>query len=215
MRCETPTFGDFLYRIVLGGFHFRYFRYAVRNIPAGKDLHALDMKLIDTYGITSCRMRRLRQRRAGNASMQYIRYRSTFILMATDGKHPMFERIRSFDVREAPLHIGNYAIGCVGSRISVRVDKSTWKKVKAYHLAQALRDSATVEEKLHSLPYYQFPGVKVQVKELQSAINTRRRQAGLVPVSTHLAYKEPQKFSRRSYQRIDSPTGQAQPLESK
>jgi len=200
MNCEAPTLGDFLYRIALGGFHFRYFRYAVRSIPEGKDLQPLDRKLMDTYGVTSCRMRRLRQRRAGHASVQYVRYRSTFILMATEGAHATFSRIRSFDVRVAPLHIGShYTIGCSGDRVSVRIARSTWKKVEAYHVACALREHEVVEAKLRGLSFYRFPGVVAQIKQLTAAINQRRKQAGLSAISHHPHQQH--QFCRKSYQR--------------
>lgn len=200
MRCDAPTLGDFLYRIALGGFHFGYFRYAVRTIPEGKDVGALDRKLMETYGVTSCRMKRLRNRQKGLASVQYVRFRSTFILMATEGEHAAFSRIRSFDIREAPLHIGGYSIGCVGDRISVRVAASVWKKVMRYHLACALQDSQAIEKKLEEIPFYRFPGVVAQIKDLTAAINQRRKPAGL-PLISPPRRRRHQHFSRRSYQK--------------
>lgn len=199
MRCKAPTLGDFLYRIALGGFHFGYVRYAVRTIPEGKDVETLDQKLIETYGVTSCRMKRLRNRRKGLASVQYVRFRQTFILMATEGEHQAFSRIRSFDIREAPLHIGGYSIGCVGDRISVRVAPSVWKKVARFHLACALQDGQAVEKKLEEIPFYRFSGVVAQMKDLTAAINQRRKPAGL-PLISPFSRCQHQRFSRRSYQ---------------
>jgi hypothetical protein len=198
MRCEAPTLGDFLYRIALGGFHFGYFRYALRTIPQGKDLGAIDRKLIALYGVTSCRTKRLRQRRAGFASIQYVRFGHTFILMATEGEHSEFSKVRSFDVRRAPLHYRSYTVGYKGDRVSVRISKQVWKKVETYHLTYAIGDKEKIEQKLLSLPYYRFPGVTAQIKKLSSAINQRRKQAGLNLITPPL--RQPQRFSRRSYQ---------------
>jgi hypothetical protein len=133
MRCDVSTLGDFLYRIALGGFHFGYFHYAVREIPHGKDLEVIDRKLMDTYKVTACRMKRRRQRLVGQVSVQYVRLRHTFILLATDGIHAEFAKVKSFDARTKPLHLSGYSIGCVGERVSVRVAKHQWQKVKAYH----------------------------------------------------------------------------------
>ena len=200
MNCAAPTLGDFLYRVSLGGFRFGYYRYAVREIPVGKDLEKVDLKVMDAYGVTACRMRRLRQRRAGLASVQYVRFQRSFILMATDGTHAAFEQIRSVDVRSAPLHFRSYSVGLACGRVSVRVAKEVWCKVVAYQLARALGDLGAVEQRLHELSFYRFPGVVAQVNQLAAAINCKRKQAGLDPISPLPRLPRHRRFSRRSYQ---------------
>lgn len=200
MNCEVPTLGDFLYRVALGGFRFGYYRYAVREIPKGKDLASIDRKMMDAYGVTSCRMKRLRQRREGQASVQYVRFQQTFILMATDGTHETFAKIRSFDVRSAPLHFRSYSVGLFCDRVSVRVAKEVWGKVVAYQLARALGDLGAVEQRLYQLPFYRFPGVVAQTNGLAAAINCKRKQAGLAPISPLPFPTRHRRFSRQSYQ---------------
>jgi hypothetical protein len=131
------------------------------------------------------------------ASVQYVRFGHTFILMATEGEHSEFSKVRSFDVRNAPLHFRDYTVGYKCDRVSVRISKQVWKSIEAYHLTYGLGDKRKIEQKLQSLPYYRFPGVTAQIQGLTSAINQRRKQAGLKPISPPPRH---QQFSRRSYQ---------------
>jgi hypothetical protein len=182
MQCETKTVGDFLYRVAMGGFRFGYVRYAVRDIPDGKDLAVIDRKLLDTYGVTRCRMKRLRDRRRGIASVQYVRCDRTFILMATKGDHTAFSKVCSFDARISPLHFGGYSIGFSGDAVSVRVAQDEWQPVYARLIASALRDKQSVEQKFSSLSYCKFPGVLAQLRSAERMINQKRRIAGLETV---------------------------------
>jgi hypothetical protein len=182
MQCETKTVGDFLYRVAMGGFRFGYVRYAVRDIPDGKDLVVIDRKLIDTYGVTRCRMRRLRERRRGIASVQYVRCGHKFILMATKGDHTAFSKVCSFDARVSPLHFGGYSVGFSGNTVSVRVAQDVWQPVYARLIASALRDKQVVERLISSLPYCRFPGVVAQLRSAERALNQKRQSAGLKPI---------------------------------
>jgi hypothetical protein len=179
MRCEVKTLGAFLQRIAVYGFRCGYKRYAVRHIPEGKDLVVIDRKLIDTYGVTRCRMQRLRERQRGNASVQYVRWGHSFILMATDGAHPTFSKVRSFDARVSPLHFGGYSIGFSGDAVSVRVAQDVWQPMCARLITSALRDKQIVEQQFLTLPYCRFPGVVAQLRSAETAINQKRQRAGL------------------------------------
>lgn len=182
MRCEVETLGAFLKRISTDALRHGYYRYAVRRIPENKEPSSIDQKLIDIYGVTRCRMTRLRQRQKGFASVQYVRFRHSFVLLATEGKHDVFDKIYSLDARVRPIAIDCYTIGFRGSTVCVKVANIEWKKVENRFHKTALHDRSMLEYRLTHLPYYLFPGVEAQYRKLLRSINKRRRRSRLPPV---------------------------------
>lgn len=183
---ESKTLGDFLWRVSIDYIRYGYTRYVLREIPEGKDLEALDQKLIEAYSVSACRVTRHRQRAKGIASVQYVRYRRNFVLLATQGTHEAFDRLCSYDVRTAPLHFEGYSIGLIGERACVRVARRQWRLVEAKVLALAHYDRAKVEAALNTLPYYNFPGVVEQKLKLVKKLNVLRRPKRLPLVRVQL-----------------------------
>lgn len=179
MRYAVPTLGFFLRRIAVDYMRYGYYRWALRFIPPERDPQKLDAKLIDAYGITACRTTRMRQRRRGLAVVQYVRWEHTFVLLATEGTHEQFDRLRSYDARNAPIHIGAYTIGHRSDKVVVQVRQRVWLAISKRMHANALGDRTAIETRLNSLPFYRFPGVVRQLRDLVSAVNQRRRVAGL------------------------------------
>lgn len=186
MRHEAQTLGEFLRRIAIDYARFGYTRYAVRTIPEGKDLDAIDRKLIAIYGVTSCRTTRMRRKHQGKACVQYLRFQHSFILLASYGEHAAFSKICSFDMKDSPLHFRGYSIGFVGGTVSVRVAKSVWSHVRRELGTVALENRAQVEKAIASLPFYKFPGVVSQMTQLIADINHIRKQAGPAQISPTL-----------------------------
>lgn len=178
----VPTLGHFLRRIAIDYFRYGYVHWVLRSIPLGCDLPAIDQKLVKHYGVTQCRSRRHRQKRRGLAVVQYVRWGTTFVLLATEGKHTAFSRLCSYDVRLVPLHVENYSIGLVGTTVHIRVRRQVWDRVCQRFEALALHKKTRVEARLNSLPFYRFPAVTQQLVELTQTINYRRRIAGLPKV---------------------------------
>ena len=185
MKCEASTLGHFLYRVAMCGFRYHYYRYAVIDIPEGKDLAATDKKLMQVYGVVRCRMKRFRQRQQGFASTQYVRFGHSFILMATEGEHSAFSNLKNYDVRTSPLHFHRYSIGLRGSTVSVEVEKRVWIAVERKVQRLALHDRALIEARMSTLPFYRFSGVEKQKTDLMRKINRRRKTAGLPLVLPH------------------------------
>lgn len=184
MVSPTPrSFGDFLRRISFDYVRYGYYRYVVRQIPEGKDLLAIDKKIRQTYHITSCRTTRTRRRRQGLAIAQYLRWHHTFVLLATEGHHEMFEKLRSYDIRHTPLHLGAYSIGLRGEKVSIQVAKRAWRQVERRVRRVELRNLPEVEHLVTTLTYYQFPGVMRQKWQLIQKVNIRRKRAGLSKVA--------------------------------
>lgn len=180
---EVSTLGHFLRRIALDYMRYGYIRWALRHIPTDKDPKAIDRKLVEVYGVTQCRTKRMRQKQKGLAVVQYVRFDHTFVLLATKGSHPAFERIQSYDATLAPLYIGAYSIKVLPQGVSVQVRREVWQYAEARLHRRALYPHAIVERAVNSLPYYRFPGVVAQLRELVTAINHRRRVAGLPRVA--------------------------------
>jgi len=176
---KALTLGDFLRRIAIDYVRHGWFRYAVREIPQHKDLSVVDQKMHDTYQVTRCRTTRMRRRRLGCASVQYLRFERSFILLATVGKHEAFARIESRDIREAPLHFKGYSIGIARGTVLVEVERCVWCTIEQRVQAIALGSKAHLESAITSLPFYKFPGVMRQRRELVRALNLKRKQAGL------------------------------------
>lgn len=179
MKQAVPTLGFFLRRIAIDYMRYGYYRWALRFIPPERDPQKLDAKLIEAYGVTACRTTRMRQRRRGLAVVQYVRWEHTFVLLATEGTHEQFDRLRSHDARNAPLHIGAYAIGVDGSHVVVQVRQRVWLAISKRIHANALGDRTIVETRINALPFYRFPGVTGQLRDLVRTVNQRRRVAGL------------------------------------
>ena len=192
---EAKTLGDFLRRIAIDYVRYGYYRYVLREIPLGKDLAAIDQKLIETYGVTTSRMKRFRLRRQGTAIVQYLRFGQAFVLLATEGQQETFSKLRSYDIRKAPLHFAGYSVGFVGNVVTVRVTRDVWRKIERQVFAIALGKQAFLENALTALPYYRFPGVVRQKWELVNTVNQQRKAAGL-PIVQPLILPPPSRYRR-------------------
>ncbi|MCY6494549.1 hypothetical protein [Leptolyngbya sp. GGD] len=183
---ESKTLGDFLWRISIDYVRYGYTRYVLREIPEEKDLEAIDQKLTQAYSVSACRVTRHRQRTKGLASVQYLRFQRRFVLLATQGTHPEFDRLCSYDIRTCPLHFEGYSIGIIGKRSCVRVARRQWRLVEIEMLALATRDRAKVETAFNTLPYYNFPGVVEQKLKLVKKINALRKPKRLPSVKIQI-----------------------------
>lgn len=183
---EAQSLGDFLRRIAIDYARFGYTRYVLRDIPLDKDPAAIDQKIRAAYHVTSCRTARMRMKRQGKARVQYLRFRHSFVLLATEGTHEAFARLHSYDMKDAPLHFQGYSIGFKGSTVSVQVTSRVWRRIERHIGRITFESQSLVEQAIISLPFYKFPGVIRQELALISALNTRRRQAGLPVIRTPL-----------------------------
>jgi hypothetical protein len=192
----VPTLDALIRRVAIDYVRFGYYRYVIRHIPLDKDPNVVDVKLIQTYIITQDRMVRLRRKQKGFANVVYVRQGHRFILLATEGTHPAFDRICWRDIRVAPLHLACYSIGVKAEKPCVRVARFTWKPIETYFLSIALRPTPEVEAKINNLRFYSFPGVIRQKLKLVKAINQRRKKAHLPRVE--LKFKKVFKTDREA-----------------
>ncbi len=160
-------------------------------IPPHKDPTKTDRKILDGYHIDMSKWTRSRRKRQGWASVQYLRHRHFFVIIATPGLHPFFaaEAERLTDIRRCPLPFMGYSIGCRRARgggeyhASVRISEERYAELKSRFQTVAVH--RTVEElssDFRHLPYEPYAPVRVQLLVLLRQVNRRRKLAGLEEV---------------------------------
>jgi len=164
-----------------------YLFYVAGRIPEGKDPARTDAKLIAQYGLGVSKWTRARQRKRGQASVQYLRHDRFFVLVATHGEHPFFagegKRIRDF--RRQPLHFHGYSLGCRKGRdgrwhASVRIAREPFAELKQRFGALAVHRSVEeLGQEFRRLAFEPYAPVRDQLRILLRAVNRRRHAAGL------------------------------------
>ena len=183
-RYVAERLGSFLGKIAYSYARYGYHWYALREIPDGKDLDAVDEKLLTSYGVTYQHMRRRRRREEGWANVAYVRYKRWFVLMGTTGRHESFTRICRKHLLEEPLYFGGYIVALHGGEVTVLVSPRRWKRIRELAHRIALHNEAKVFHFFHTWLHgkvapFSFPGVMKQKTTLLAEVNTRRRVAGL------------------------------------
>ena len=175
-KYEAHTLREFLSKL---SFYLRYgyFRYAVREIPIGKDLPKVDEKILSNYEVTYQHMKRTRRKEKGLANVIYLRFNHTFILMATSGIHRVFDTIVSYDVRNSPLYFSGYSVGIKDRKPHVIIEPKRFKQIQKKAHAIALHNPGRVTTYLRNMSPFRFAGVNDQRWKLFLEINKRRKVA--------------------------------------
>lgn len=207
-RYEATTLDGFVQQLAVGYISRGYWFYSAGFIPDGKDPSAVDKKLIARYGIAMSKWARARRKQNGVASVQYLRFRRFFVLLATHGRHRFFEdeaaNIR--DVRHTPILVGGYSVSLRGGRPHVRIDREQYLRIKAYFAEAALRRSPErLRAKFAALPFEPYAPVRSQYCAIIRLMNRQRQNAGLPPVSTSIL-----RFKRRIYRPFEPPPEEGQ-----
>lgn len=178
---EAASVGGLIQQVAVAYVARGYVFYVTGNVPEHKDPKRVDEKLIERYEVAISKWSRARRKRAGLASVQYVRYRQRFVILATHGVHPIFaeeaESIR--DCRRVPLKLFGYAISSKRGRVHVRIELAEYRRLTAHMLELAQhRRSAKVADALARLPYEPYAPVRRQLLQLVKAINKQRRTSG-------------------------------------
>ena len=193
-RCVATSVAGFVQQLAVGYIARGYYFYVRGRIPDTKDPAETDRKLIARYGLDVSRWTRARQKKAGQAGVQYLRFAHEFVLIATHGEHPFFaaEQGEIRDIRRHPLHFLGYAIGCRVGRdgkrhASVRIERGLFHDLKQRFARMAVHRS--VEElraEFRRLEFAPYAPVRDQLWGILRAVNRRRQLAGLdlVPAET-------------------------------
>lgn len=202
-KYETTSVTGFVQRIATCLLRHGYVHYVQGQVPAGKDSRAIDKKLLTKYEVVQNEWRRAKRKQKGQANLQYLRFEGTWVLMATEGYHPMKtdEQSQLKDIREAPIQIAGYSIylkkGDFKKKLSqeetpvpddkwharVLISREKFKELRAYFLDRAChRKVETLVAEINALPFEPYKPVWRQLRKLVRLINKKRKAAGYSPV---------------------------------
>lgn len=185
-RCATVSVTGFVQQLAVNYVTHGYWRYASGLLPEGKNLVRIDEKLVDKYGIDVSMWARARRKKKGLANLQYIRHGRFFVLIATEGAHPIFLREEGAvlrDVREIPICYAGYAIGYRGGHAQVRIEQGELNRLRSYFLDIAVhRRADSLARELRALPFVGYASIRSQLYTLFLDINKKRATMGYEPV---------------------------------
>jgi hypothetical protein len=200
---ETTSVTGFVQRIATCLLRHGYVHYVQGEVKEGKDPRAIDKKLLTKYQVVATEWRRADRKRRGLANLQYLRFDRTWVLMATEGYHPMKseERGQLKDIREAPVQIAGYSIylkrGDFKKKLTkeeaptpddkwharVLISRDKYKELRSYFLERAChRKAETLVDEINALPFEPYKPVWRQLRKLVRLINKKRKAAGYRPV---------------------------------
>lgn len=197
-HCETNSVRGFVQQLAVGYVAHGYWFYVHGFIPAHKDPHLTDAKIIDQYGIDMSKWTRSRRKKLGLANLQYLRHGRFWVVLATHGQHPFFaaEAGQIRDIRDSPLHFAGYAIGCRRGRndsayhASVRIERERFRELKRDYAARAVHEGAEdLVRRLRSIGFEPYAPVRGQVWQIWREVNRRRKAAGLELVPSEALYR--------------------------
>ncbi|MCB0325378.1 MAG: hypothetical protein KDD69_17465 [Bdellovibrionales bacterium] len=216
-RWEATTLEGFVQQLAVGYVARRYFFYVTGRVPQRLAVGEHDSRLLTKFDVARSKWSRYRRsKRIGPdgrplANVQYLRFRSFWVLLATSGYHRFFlEHLHSAtdaaagrqyrDVRETPIVFGGYSIGHHG-KASVRISRRGYRELKHYFLSLATvsRSTQFLELEFRRSPFEPYGGVTRQMFAILHAVNKARRIAGLPRVPTDCV-----RIKRRTVKPFDS-----------
>ena len=181
-----------------------YYWYITGQIPANKSPTSVDTKLVNKYQIDVSDWERNRRKKAGLANAQYLRCERWFVLLVTEGHHPLKqptdqggEGDRLKDFRRHPLMVGGYSISYRRDGVSkkgqdtpnpqyrahVRLDPKTYRVLKSYFASLAVhRTAVALAKELSDLPFIRYAPVRRQLLNVARMVNKRRKPHNYEPI---------------------------------
>ncbi len=178
---KVKKLGQFLFKLN-HYMRYGYVHYYIREIPGHKDLSEVDRKLLLTYDVTNNRMLRAKRKREGIRNLVYIRFGQTFILLATEGKSPAFDRLKFLNFTDSPLYFSHYSIGIKQNKPYIQIEPLRYKQLKKVAEKIALHQHDKVEKFLLKVSPFSFKGVSDQRWKLYKLVNLKRKKAGLARI---------------------------------
>lgn len=193
-RYECQALEGFVQRVVvLAQSGYTYF--VQGEVPERKLPEAVDLKLLTKYEPAAAASTRYRRKRRGLANVHYVRHGRDWVLLATPGKHRLFEEERMLSLRDTPIRVGGYAIslrrdgsekrgGRFKLRVHVRIDKPEYLGLRDELLELATRRSREyLEARVWDSGFEPYAPVHRQLRAIVRQVNERRRRAGLERLS--------------------------------
>lgn len=181
-RYEATTVEGFVQQLAVCYLRNGYWFYVLGEVPVGKDPRAVDDKLLAKFEVCQSKWAKARARHKGRAKVQYLRFRTTFVIVATHGDHRFFELERENirDARERPVKFYGYSLGYKDGHPHVRIASPQYRELAEAFLTAALTSKADVlAARFKALPFEPYGPVKVQLRRLLTRVNEIRRAAGL------------------------------------
>lgn len=196
-RAVATSVEGFVQQIACCYLRHGYWFYVTGRIPADKEPAAVDSKLIGKYGIDVSESTRARRKKSGRANLQYLRYDSFFVILATKGKHRFYEdeaeQIR--DIRRVPLKFAGYSISYRrgGRTRDERKDPSWHAHVRIDHRQQLeltgrlselarRRSPESVAQAIYNLPIEPYAPIRRQMLVILRALNQQRQKLGYTQI---------------------------------
>lgn len=175
---EVEKLGQFLFKLN-HYLRYGYIYYYSRTIPTHKDAAKIDTKLVLLYDVTYNRRLRAARKKKGIRNIIYLRYQSQFILLATEGTHKQFDRLKFCDFRTQSFHFYYYSIMVKNEKPSIRIQQKIYiqRRKKARIIAHHQHEK--VEGFLKEISPYSFKGINEQRWKLYKLVNQKRKTAGL------------------------------------
>ncbi len=206
-RFEAATPESVVQLIAASYLRHGYYWYVTGTIPPSKAPSHVDQKLIDKYGIDVSEWERTRRKKNGLANAQYIRFEHWFILMVTEGHHPLKlptrqggEKEQLRDARRVPVRFRGYSISYRRSGITpkgadpkddsvrkwhahVRIDEPTYRQLKTHFVNRAChRSPENLARELAAIPYARYATIRRQLLTLLKLMNEARKPMGYEPL---------------------------------
>lgn len=160
-----------------------YVFYSMSWIPDGKDPLTVDAKLMLTYSTTMSKSKAYRRKKAGIATVKYLRLGRLCVLLATRGESPFFDKEGWSDCRENPICFGGYSIALREGKVSVRLHREAQRRLKKFILNWSNKRSREWWERwIWRFPFLAFRGVQDNVYSLVKMLNANRKSFRLEPV---------------------------------
>src|SRR5512135_2600229 len=201
-RAKATTLEGFIQQLAVGYLAKGYRFYFQGLIPSGKDPRAVDAKLIKRYGLAISKFKRARRKAQGLSNVQYLRFREHFVLISTPGaEDPLRDDHKLKDAHGVPIKLGGYAVSFRGGHAQVRIERETWKELKAYYLDLATKRSVSwFEREFRRWPCEPWAPVRRQTFVILNQVNRARKAAGLELIPTSCV-----RLKRRIYRPFEEP----------
>ncbi len=108
------------------------------------------------------------RKRAGLANLHYLRHGRRFVLIATHGRHSLFEE-EAANIRRVPFKLGGYSVRYPNGRALVRIDQESEKRLKVY-----LTDLTTRRSVDHLVEEFRMPHFEPNAPIRRQVLNRLR-----------------------------------------
>ena len=171
---EVKKRGQFLFKLN-HYLRYGYVHYYSRTIPEHKSKEEIDKKLVLLYDVTYNRALRAARKKKGIRNIIYLRHKSQFILLTTEGSHPEFDRLKFNDFRTKSFIFHNYSVIVKNQKPSIKIEHRRYNQLRKKAQIIAHHQHEKVEEFLRGVSPFTFKGINQQRWKLYKLVNQKRK----------------------------------------